>query len=154
MTGTWIKSSPAPQFIIKMETEERKKLGKKSKGQGMRFELKVRRDLEEKGWIVSKWANNVDMDKGELVIAKSNRFNSRTTGFPDFMAYKYTSDLCLYYKVIGVESKMGGKLSKVEKEKCRWLLDNNVFGEILVASKSSVKRCVAYKTFEFSTTHQ
>ncbi len=34
--------------------------GKKSKDAGRRFELKVRKDLEDKGWIVDKWSNNVE----------------------------------------------------------------------------------------------
>ena len=34
--------------------------GKKARASGMRFELSVRKDLEEKGWIVSKWQNNVE----------------------------------------------------------------------------------------------
>ena len=37
-------------------------LGKKSRDAGMRFERKVRADLESKGWIVDKWTNNVDLE--------------------------------------------------------------------------------------------
>ena len=36
------------------------KRGKKSKAQGSAFELRVRKDLEEKGWIVDKFTNNVE----------------------------------------------------------------------------------------------
>ena len=37
-------------------------MGKKSKAKGMRFESKVRKDLESKGWIVDKWTNNVEFE--------------------------------------------------------------------------------------------
>ena len=37
-----------------------KKQGKKNRQAGARFELKVRKDLESKGWIVDKWSNNVE----------------------------------------------------------------------------------------------
>lgn len=42
-----------------MVKEEKSKLGKRNKAAGARFELKVRKDLEDKGWIVSKWMNQV-----------------------------------------------------------------------------------------------
>jgi len=38
-----------------------KKQGKKNRAAGARFELKVRRDLESKGWIVDKWGNNIEL---------------------------------------------------------------------------------------------
>ena len=34
--------------------------GKKNKRDGAKFELLVRKYLESKGWIVSKWMNNVE----------------------------------------------------------------------------------------------
>lgn len=39
--------------------------GKKARASGARFELKVRKDLESKGWIVSKWMNQVEFEKDE-----------------------------------------------------------------------------------------
>jgi hypothetical protein len=42
--------------------------GKKSKSSGTHFEMIVRKDLEEKGWIVDKWTNNVDFEEGEDAI--------------------------------------------------------------------------------------
>ena len=36
------------------------KQGKKSKAKGGTFELLVRKNLEEKNWIVDKWTNNLD----------------------------------------------------------------------------------------------
>jgi hypothetical protein len=54
------------------------------------------------------------------------------TGFPDFVCFEKRGDL---YKVVGVEVKMNGNLSRVEKEKCVWYLENGIFSEILVAKK-------------------
>ena len=42
---------------------DKKKQGKRNKAAGARFELKVRKDLEDKGWIVSKWMNNVGFEE-------------------------------------------------------------------------------------------
>ena len=93
---------------------DRNKIGKQNRQAGQRFELKVRKDLESKGWIVSKWMNNVEIyetsritkysakgDKlkkevtypyGKLIPAK-HKFRgpgipmSIGTGFPDFVAF-------------------------------------------------------------------
>ena len=50
--------------------------GKKSRAKGQRFEAKVRLDLENMGWIVTKWLNTVDYDKqgniGKLVPQREN----------------------------------------------------------------------------------
>ena len=80
--------------------------GKKNKASGARFELKVRKDLESKGWIVDKWSNNVEFEQieypvdsncgfteGKLIPAKRkyNPFKGVFvigTGFPDFIAFK------------------------------------------------------------------
>ena len=42
-------------------TEENSLRGKKARADGVKFELKVRKDLEAQGWIVDKWSNNVDL---------------------------------------------------------------------------------------------
>ena len=112
--------------------------GKKSRAAGSRFELRVRKDLEEKGRIVDKWSNNVDLEKNELVMAK-RKFNPFSkvmtigTGFPDFITLKHVHDDM--YSVIGVEVKMNGLLSKEEKEKCAWLLKNKIFSKIWIAKE-------------------
>ncbi len=151
----------------------KKELGKKSRQAGMRFEKKVREELEKRGWIVDKWTNNVEFlledlaekgiiggEVGKLIPAKPKFiFNPKTrtrqmignsSGFPDFIAFRniqkfgYFTDFRkegppekgrIVYKVVGVESKMNGKLDKEEKEKCKWLLNNNIFSKILIASK-------------------
>ena len=52
-----------PQNPLKMiKTKDPKKVaqGKKNKASGAAFELRVRKDLEEKGWIVDKFGLNVE----------------------------------------------------------------------------------------------
>ena len=71
--------------------------GKKSRAAGSRFELRVRKDLEEKGKIVDKWSNNIYLEKNEMIIAK-RKFNPFSkvmtigTGFPDFIIIRHVHD--------------------------------------------------------------
>jgi len=53
------------------------------------------------------------------------------------------------YSVIGVEVKMNGILSKIEKEKCAWYLKNKIFSQILIAKskKNGRKIEVEYEDF-------
>jgi len=140
-----------------METHEQAvKRGKKSRAGGADFERRVRKDLEDKGWIVDKWSNNVELPyhhsgdegtqcilPGKLSPAK-HKFRGKGipmamgTGFPDFMAFKNQVALDLY-EVIGVEVKSNGYLKPEEKEKCQWLLDNQIFSKILIAKKVKEK---------------
>ena len=207
--------------------KDKKLMGKKSKAAGGRFELKVRKDLESKGWIVSKWMNNVEFsDAGSLndeiyecpkckirldnfhvadsfenpernypmdmyverfaqtlslnsekhkkrcgeylkkicdgpscrkigkLIPAKHKFRgpgipmSIGTGFPDFIIFR---ELILgpnrFYLVSGVESKMNGILDKIEKEKCSWLLKNNIFSKILIAKKGKKRGEIVYNEF-------
>ena len=124
--------------IAIQKKKSKMKRGSKSRAHGGQFELRVRKDLEDKGWIVDKWSNNVDLEERKLITAKRkfNPFNKVMTigtGLPDFIAFqrKENGD----YKIIGVEVKMNGNLSKVEKEKCAWYLKNGIFSEILVSRK-------------------
>ena len=129
--------------IGKQKKKSEIKKGRVRKSSGARFELKVRGDLEIKGWVVDKWSNNV-VD-GNIVPCrrKFNPFNKVMTigtGFPDFVCFsRRENDL---FKVIGVEVKMNGNLSRVEKEKCVWYLERGIFSEILVASKKKEGRRV------------
>lgn len=104
------------------------KQGKANRRKGAAFELKVRRELEDRGWMVDRWTNNII--NGKLCPAKSNRFNSRTCGFPDFLAFRYG-------RIIGIECKSGPKprLDKAEKEKVQWYKDNNVFDELILVTE-------------------
>ena len=77
------------------------------------------------------------------------------TGFPDFVCHRLIKCLAtamgeLSYKVIGVEAKSNGYLKPEEKEKCKWLLENNIFSKILIAKKTKVKNkiVVEYKEFK------
>lgn len=137
---------------------DKKLQGKKNRESGQRFERRVRADFESRGWIVDRWGNNVELSYLEidenivddyhtkLVPAKS-RFGLRTTGFPDFVCFKLMIDNL--YEVYGVECKSNGYLSKEEKEKCKWLLENNVFSKILIASKGEKKGKIKYKEFKW-----
>ena len=128
------------------------KSGKLAKAKGARFELKVRRDLEDKGRFVDKWSNNVDLEENKLIIAKRkynpfSKFMTLGTGFPDFISFKRVYGES--YSVVGVEVKINGTLSKIEKEKCKWYLQNKVFSEIWIAKakKNGRKIEVEYEDF-------
>ena len=143
-----------------LTTGERKVTGKKSKGAGARFELKVRHDLEKKGWIVCKWANNVGFEgdlipNGKVIPAKTKWMFTKQgprpagigSGFPDFIAFqkkKCWDCACGGYDIVAVESKTNGILSKDEKNKVEWLLDN-VFDVILIASKGEKRGEILYE---------
>jgi hypothetical protein len=132
-------------------------MGKKSRAAGARFELKVRKDLEEKGWITDKWTKNVDLDKMELVPTRrkfipGKGFLGIGTGFPDFIAFRpivgEKKEEFHTYNVIGVESKSTGLLDKKEKEKCFFLLEHNVFKDILIAGKGEKKGSIEYVNYK------
>lgn len=46
-----------------VKNPEKVKQGKTNRKKGGDFELKVRHDLESKGWTVSKWQNNVELEE-------------------------------------------------------------------------------------------
>jgi|TARA_Y100000310_G_scaffold267204_1_gene279092 hypothetical protein len=126
------------------------KKGKLSKAQGSRFELKVRGELESKEWILDKWNNNIDLEENKLVKAKRkyNPFKKILiigTGFPDFIAFKKINKK--NYDIIGVEVKMNGILSKIEKEKCAWYLRNKIFSQIWIAKKGEKRGTIEYDDF-------
>ncbi len=133
-----------PKKIGISKKKSKIKMGAKSRAKGGQFEARVRGNLEDKGWIIDKWSNNLDLDVGKVIPAK-RKFNPFSkimtigTGFPDFVCFEKRGEL---YKVIGVEVKVNGALSKVEKEKCRWYLENGIFSEILIAKKIKEKNRV------------
>lgn len=169
------------------------KQGKKNRASGADFERRVRKDLNEKGWIVDKFGNNVEfggstiikddesgflgadfsVDHGRLIQAKNkwggpNRPMMLGSGFPDFICFKQykiknqINGLELETKfgetriktkanfIIGVECKTNGILDKIEKQKCQWYLDNDIFSIILIARKTKVKNkiVITYTDFE------
>src|SRR3990167_4958978 len=119
------------------EKISKSKQGKKNRAAGARFELKVRSNFEKDGWIIDKWTNNVDLEKGQLIKAK-RKFNPFMkilgigTGFPDFIAFKNSGKK---YNIIGVEVKANGWLDGEEKEKIKFLLDKKIFSKILIAKR-------------------
>ena len=139
--------------MAKSVNNELSERGKKSRAKGQRFEAKVRLDLEALGWIVSKWMNTVDYDKGgigKLVPAK-RKYNpflkalSIGTGFPDFVCFKRNEDG--NYEVIGLEAKGNGYLDPKEKGMCLWLLENRIFSRILIAKESKDRGKIEYTDF-------
>lgn len=140
----------------KFSTSKKKsnvKKGKMSRARGARFELKVRRDLESKGRIVDKWNNNVDLEAEKVIIAKKkfNPFLKCTTigtGFPDFISIKQIHEGA--HSVVGVEVKMNGVLSKIEKEKCRWYLQKGIFSQIWIAKAVKSGRKIEIEYIDFA----
>ena len=127
------------------------KRGRTSKAAGARFELKVRENLESREWVLDKWSNNVDLEESKLVKAKRkyNPFKKMLvvgTGFPDFIAFKKIGEES--YDVIGVEVKINGILSKIEKEKCAWYLQNKIFSMIWIAKKGEKRGEIEYIDFK------
>jgi hypothetical protein len=124
-------------------------IGKKSRAKGQRFEAKVRQNLEELGWTVTKWMNTVDLEKNRIVPAK-RKYNpylkalSIGTGFPDFVCFKKQNS---GFEVVGIEVKGNGYLDAVEKGMCIWMLENKVFSKILVAKNSKEKSRIEYIDF-------
>ena len=189
-------------------------MGKRNRAAGQRFEKKVREDLESKGWIVSKWQNNVEWEDvacggtitnfvedgklkqkfegitpetimtgdgeikcGKLVPAKMGRFRTNQSGFPDFIAFEKVQNYVVIesentspyptlatklfndysreaYEIIGVEAKSNGYLSPEEREKCKWLLENNVFSKILIAKKKKVGRKIEVEYVDFEEKYE
>ena len=46
-----------------MKTDSKSKRGRLARASGARFELKVRAELENDGWTVTKWMNNIEARK-------------------------------------------------------------------------------------------
>ena len=161
-------------MVKKKECEENKKegngfstQGKKNRAAGLRFEYKVRADLEEKGWLVDKWMNNIDFEQGKVVTAKRKynpylRALSIGNGFPDFICFRKKPTNKKYeknkgknpdFEVIGVEVKKNGYLDKEEKLRCKWYLDKGIFPKIYIAKGKRGKEdkrqtFIEYEDFE------
>lgn len=50
-------------------------------------------------------------------------------------------------KIIGVEVKSKGYLDEVERDMCRWLIENRIFSEILIAKKGKKRGEIEYIDF-------
>lgn len=134
------------------KSSKKSETGKKSRARGQRFEAKVRQNLEELGWIVSKWTNTVDYEKNKIAPAK-RKYNpflkalSIGTGFPDFMCFKRNSEG--NYEIVGIEVKSNGYLDKTEKGMCIWLLENKIFQRILIAKRVKEGRGAGIEYIDF-----
>ncbi len=173
---------------------DKKTQGKKNRQAGARFEIRVRKDLESKGWIVAKWMNNIsDYPENNINLPPEKRGNRKLVkvknkflgsgrpmmlgaGFPDFIVYMIENDLEWAQKyvlprmlggftepntkgeiplesfklegiIIGIEVKSNGYLTKEEKEKCKWYLDNKVFSKIFIAKKGTKRGQIDYVDF-------
>jgi hypothetical protein len=51
--------------VKEKEATDKPKQGKKNRASGARFELKVRENLENQGWTVSKWQNQIEFEDEE-----------------------------------------------------------------------------------------
>lgn len=157
-----------------MKKEETKKnsyskQGKLNRASGRRFEAKVRKNLEDLGWIIDKWTNTVDYERegkiGKVVPAKRkyNPFRKVMvigTGFPDFVCFRKIKEEGIFdvfgeqinssetrFEVIGLEVKSNGYLGKIEKDMCLWLLEHQIFSRILIAKKGKKRGEIEYIDF-------
>lgn len=135
----------------KLKKKSKINQGKFSRAAGSRFEAKVRNHLESEGRIVDKWTNNVDLESDKVVPAKRkyNPFKKILvigTGFPDFISIKKINEDS--HRIIGVEVKMNGILSKTEKEKCAWYIKKGIFSNIWIAKKGEKRGAVDYVDFK------
>jgi hypothetical protein len=123
--------------------------GKKNRINGKAFELKVRKDLENKGWIVDRWSNNVDLKTNKLIPAKHTfnpvtRAMSAGNGFPDFIIFKKIKidDWVYSWEVQLIECKINGYLTKEEKEKMAWYTENSHIKASCFVAKKEGKEIV------------
>ena len=120
--------------------------GKRNRAAGARFERKVRHDLEDKGWIVDRWSNQMSLENENVIPAKA-LFGMSTTGFPDFMIFQISSVNFKHYEVVGVECKSNGYLKPEEKSKCQLYLDKKIFSKLLIARKGKKRGEIIYEDF-------
>lgn len=139
----------------KKKSSQKVQQGKRNRAAGARFEAKVRTHLESLGWTVSKWMNTVEQEKDggiwKLVPAKRkyNPFLKALvigTGFPDFVCFRRAEKE--HYEVIAVEVKKNGYLTRAEKDICKWLVENRIFGRILIAKTGKKRGEIDYVDFE------
>ena len=85
-----------------MKDQDKVRKGRTSRAQGKLFELRVRKDLEEKGWTVDRWTSNVEltfMTKGpEIETVKED----------DAVKIIVTEYEKLYGKIVAAKSKWAG----------------------------------------------
>lgn len=122
-------------------------MSKKERAKGADLEIRTWKDMLSKGYVCSKWHNNISLEDDKLIIARPGAFKRTSTGFPDFVCYKIGDKLT---EVFGIECKCNGKLSLIEKQKCKWYLDNKIFSKILIARREKIKNRVMVFYEDFS----
>lgn len=136
---------------------DKQKQGKRNRASGSDFERRVKKDLEEH-WTVIKNPNNVIDNKFTQGKSKFNPFTKKVMmmsgGFPDFIIFRLRISNSIHvdrnlYEIIGVECKVNGHLDKEEKEKCDWLIKNQIFSKILIASKHKEKNKIKIRYTEW-----
>lgn len=147
-------------FNLPKQKHDYKKQGKKNRAAGKRFEKKVEEDLESNGWIVMRFAKQVDLKQNKLINPKPH-FNPflksisyAGTGFPDFICIKMfdnykiqtTGEEGYSWLIQFVECKVNGTLSKIEKEKVEWIL-SNLHIPVFVANKGEKRGEIIYNEY-------
>jgi len=129
--------------------ESKSTRGKRARSSGKRFEIKVRENLEENGYIVVKWTNQIDFQKNKIVPAR-NKFNpflkrvmSEGSGYPDYLIYHIISR-----RIIGLECKTYGYLDREEKKRSDWLISNKIFDRIIIAKKGKSRGEIIFLRYE------
>lgn len=116
---------------------DKRKQGKRNRAAGKRFELKVRADLESKGWIVFRNSMDVKDGKFKQTTGHWNPFTRtimmNSSGFPDFIGIVIGPNGSNQIEFF--ECKVNGKLDKIEKEKIEWI-KNNLKIQVNIASKN------------------
>lgn len=111
-----------------MKNPKKIQQGKDNRKHGIAFEYKVRKKLEKDGYYVTKWQNNIDLDKNIIHPARGKYIPGRGAmpglGFPDFIAFmprNIVKGRVQGYIVLFIECKTNDKLTKIEKQKLQWL---------------------------------
>lgn len=153
---------------------DKKKQGKRNRARGKAFEIRVRKDLESKGWIVFRNFNDVEWPDDNIYKPTEERigifkqaktkwmFNvalkrmmpaGLQTGFPDFFCTRMSdnSGIHSYFQNQFVEVKGGDEthkyLDKNEKEKCVWILEDLRI-PIVIANKGKKRGEIVYEDFK------
>ena len=69
---------------------------------------------------------------------------ARSTGFPDFMAFKNGGQILgnVVHTMVFIECKVRGYLNPVERDKAQWYLKNGYCSKFLIAYKTKEGRRV------------
>ena len=149
-----------------------KKQGKKNRAIGADFERRTRKDLESKGWIISRWGNNIELipikvkkeflkEQIELRVGHKildEEVPTQEDFYGKLIPAKSTRfrsnthgfpDFISYRRLFGeayeiafVECKTNGYLSQIEKEKAKWYLENKLCSKFFIAYKTKIKNRV------------